>query len=113
MLFRSAIDMPSGLTVDRLPYPDESIVLADFTLTFQTPKLTFFLPSAGGYAGQWKVLDIGLDKDYLSNAPSDYFALNDQSVFEKNLLTVQKNYNRRLSKLYLHISCALRRFRAR
>ena len=78
-----SIDMPSGLTTDRLPYPDESIVQADFTLTFQTPKLTFFLPSAGVYAGQWKVLDICLDKEYLANAPSIYFALNDQTVFEK------------------------------
>lgn len=54
-----SIDMPSGLPADEIP-THQTIVRATETLTFHAPKLTFFLPETAGYAGDWKVLDIGL-----------------------------------------------------
>lgn len=54
-----AIDMPSGLPADVLP-SHQTVVQADKTFTFHAPKLTFFLPETAAYAGEWKVLDIGL-----------------------------------------------------
>ncbi len=70
-----SIDMPSGLLADELQSSPakNSIVTADYTLTFQIPKLAFFIPENEKYTGEWKVLDIGLHKDYLKNANSDYF----------------------------------------
>lgn len=63
--FTLAIDIPSGLYADRVVTDKDAVVLANFTLSFQSPKLVFFLPETARYTEQWEVLDIGIDKDYL------------------------------------------------
>jgi len=64
-----AIDMPSGVFAEQ---PVQGIaVRADFTLTFQTPKLAFVIPENQDLIGSWIVLDIGLDGGALASASSD------------------------------------------
>lgn len=63
-----SVDMPSGLFSDKIPSEGEAVINADFTLTFQAPKLIFFLPEAAEYVGELGVLDIGLDSDFLKQA---------------------------------------------
>lgn len=58
-----AIDMPSGLFCDEFNV-DEIKVKADFTLTFQSPKLSQLLPGNSSYVGNLMMLDIGLHEDY-------------------------------------------------
>ena len=53
-----AVDCPSGLLCDGPT--DGRVVQADSTLTFHSPKLSFFLPGSGDFAHVWHVLDIGL-----------------------------------------------------
>lgn len=60
-----AIDMPSGLFSDRGMTTEDTAIKAQETLSFQSPKLVFFFKRSSGYVGQWKVLDIGLDREYL------------------------------------------------
>lgn len=65
--FKLAIDIPSGL-YSNLPIEDKDAVLkANHTLTFQAPKLSFFLPETAGFVSNFDVLDIGLDLDFLRN----------------------------------------------
>ncbi|MDT0651534.1 NAD(P)H-hydrate dehydratase [Autumnicola edwardsiae] len=64
--FVLAIDMPSGLFSDKVSEEEDAVIKANFTLTFQTPKLVFFLPSTMDYVGEMQVLDIGLDRAFLS-----------------------------------------------
>ncbi|HSP10935.1 MAG TPA: NAD(P)H-hydrate dehydratase, partial [Salegentibacter sp.] len=45
---------------------ESKVINANFTLTFQSPKLTFFLPQSMDYVGDFQVLDIGLDREFLS-----------------------------------------------
>ncbi|MGY5849481.1 NAD(P)H-hydrate dehydratase [Salegentibacter sp. F14] len=63
--FTLAVDMPSGLSADQVPQGKDKIIKADFTLTFQSPKFTFFLPQTMDYVGEFQVLDIGLDREFL------------------------------------------------
>ncbi|WP_224483184.1 NAD(P)H-hydrate dehydratase [Robertkochia aurantiaca] len=67
-----AIDIPSGLYMDRVPESGEFIFHADHTLSFQVAKLVFLLPQTGDFAGKWTVLDIGLDRDFIENQPVVY-----------------------------------------
>lgn len=60
-----SIDIPSGLFPDKMPEKPDAVIKAGYTLSFQTPKLVFFLPQTGHYTEQWEVLDIGLDRQYL------------------------------------------------
>ncbi len=73
---RVAIDIPSGLFADQ-PSALGFIFKADYTLTFQNPKLAFLLPENDPYVGRFEVLDIGLHPRYL------------EEVETNNLLTVK------------------------
>ncbi|MBK9147601.1 MAG: NAD(P)H-hydrate dehydratase [Flavobacteriales bacterium] len=67
-----AIDMPSGLFAEsNAGNRKEGIVQASLTLTLETPKLSLLLPESGGFVGDWQVVPIGLDADFvqLSNTP--------------------------------------------
>ncbi|MGJ5641032.1 NAD(P)H-hydrate dehydratase [Formosa sp. S-31] len=62
-----AVDMPSGLYTDRIPQNESEVVTANLILTFQSPKLVFFLPDTSKYIEQWEILDIGIDSEFLAN----------------------------------------------
>ena len=44
-----------------------SILKADYTLSFQFPKLAFMFPEYDAFIGKWEVLDINLHKDFIDN----------------------------------------------
>ena len=60
-----SIDMPSGMAPDSAVESLGAVIKADVTFTFQAPKMAFFLPQTATFAGNVKVLDIGLDREYL------------------------------------------------
>jgi NAD(P)H-hydrate epimerase len=76
-----AVDMPSGLFADG-PNPNGVIVEADYTLSFQTPKLAFLLPQNQKYVGSWHLLDIGLDSEYIDQLPSSLQLSDSQTILK-------------------------------
>lgn len=80
-----AIDIPSGLSADKIFDQDPVILMADYTLTFQSWKRTFLHPETGRYTGKVEVLDIDLKKEYLEKTETEYFVVDDsliESVFK-------------------------------
>ena len=83
---RIAIDVPSGLILETQKLRNSEtqksqgfgklsdrqvqspILKADYTLTFQFPKLAFMFPEYDAFVGKWEVLDINLHKDFIDNA---------------------------------------------
>ncbi len=56
-----SIDVPSGLMCEDNSYNVMNhIVKADYTFTFQFPKLAFLFADMEQYVGKWEVLDIGI-----------------------------------------------------
>lgn len=69
-----AIDIPSGLFGEDNKHNNlESIVKADYTFTFQTPKLSFFQSEYEQYIGKFEILNIGLLPDALEQTPSSFY----------------------------------------
>lgn len=66
--FKLAVDIPSGLYSNAPLEDKEAVLKANHTLTFQAPKLAFFLPETAVFAPSFDVLDIGLDLEFLHNA---------------------------------------------
>jgi hydroxyethylthiazole kinase-like uncharacterized protein yjeF len=64
--FKLAIDIPSGLHADKAVNL-KHVLKVNYTLTFQSPKLVFFLPETAVFTEQWEVLDIGLDQSLLED----------------------------------------------
>ncbi|ANW96010.1 hypothetical protein AXE80_06820 [Wenyingzhuangia fucanilytica] len=68
-----AIDIPSGLPCEIDDFSKENTILsADYTITFDAPKLSFLLPKTAHYVGNWKTLPIGLSENYKQTIESDY-----------------------------------------
>jgi NAD(P)H-hydrate epimerase len=74
-----AIDIPSGLFAEGNSKNTKSIIQANYTLSFQFPKLAFFMAENEKYVGSWQVLPIGLHRDIINSEPSpiNYLALSD------------------------------------
>jgi ADP-dependent NAD(P)H-hydrate dehydratase / NAD(P)H-hydrate epimerase len=68
-----SIDIPSGLFgEDNSNNLYENIIRADYTLSFQFPKLSFLFAENYQYTGEWSVQPIGLHNDAIRNTPSPY-----------------------------------------
>ncbi|WP_300439745.1 NAD(P)H-hydrate dehydratase [Christiangramia sp.] len=78
--FILAIDMPSGLFSDKIPGKEAAVIKANYTLSFQAPKLVFFFPDTMDYIGDLQVLDIGLDREFISKIESDIFLIGKQEA---------------------------------
>ncbi|WP_418509830.1 NAD(P)H-hydrate dehydratase [Corallibacter sp.] len=78
--FTLAIDIPSGLQTDSVPKNENDVVWAGYTLSFQSPKLIFFLPETSKYSVQWEVLDIGIDLEYIYKLNTEAELIGKQEV---------------------------------
>lgn len=68
-----SIDIPSGLFGEDNSENDyEKIVKANFTLSFQFPKLSFMFSENYPYTGEWIILPIGLSPKAIRNMTSPY-----------------------------------------
>lgn len=79
--FVLSVDIPSGLFMDRVPQNTKGVIYSNYVLSFQAPKLTFFLPQTGIYSNQWEVLDIGLDTGYMTGTETDYELIGKNEVW--------------------------------
>ncbi|MEC7262835.1 MAG: NAD(P)H-hydrate epimerase, partial [Bacteroidota bacterium] len=70
--FVLSVDIPSGLPSDKFPWNPDYAIRASYVLTFQAPKLVFFLPETGVFVNQWELLDIGLDPEYLQTTETEF-----------------------------------------
>lgn len=70
-----AVDIPSGIFADEASQ-GHTIFKADYTLSFQVPKLAFMMAENQQYIGDFEVLDIGLSSNFINNCLSDYTIYN-------------------------------------
>ncbi|MFC2096930.1 NAD(P)H-hydrate dehydratase [Bacteroidota bacterium] len=69
-----SIDIPSGLFgEDNSGNNLNNVVKANYTLSLQFPKLSFFFPDSGEKVGHWDVLPIGLHKDFISSVNVNHY----------------------------------------
>jgi NAD(P)H-hydrate epimerase len=67
-----AIDIPSGLNGDSYRLLNEPTVKADYTFSFQFPKIAFFFAENDSCVGTWSVLDIQLHPEGMKEMSSEY-----------------------------------------
>ncbi|WP_027384882.1 NAD(P)H-hydrate dehydratase [Epilithonimonas caeni] len=86
-----SIDIPTGLFADKIINEHSTVFKTDFTLTFQFYKRSFLHPETGKFCGRITVLDIGLNKDFINEAKTDYFVIDE--VLIKNIYKPRKEYS--------------------
>ena len=87
-----SIDVPSGLFCDKPmdPSSPDTIIKADYTLTFQTPRLAFLFPENEVYTGEWQVLPIGLNEEFLQEQSTPFQQVEKSDIAQ--LLHVRKKF---------------------
>lgn len=76
-----AIDIPSGLFADKaMESLKDMVFFADYTLSFQFPKLSFLFPENELIVGQWNLLDIGLSPEYIFQTTTPHYFLTPEFV---------------------------------
>ena len=78
--FTLSVDIPSGMYTDKPLDDKDGVVRANYTLSFQSPKLIFFLPDTAGYTTQWEVIDIGIDREFLMATETEYELISKNEV---------------------------------
>lgn len=67
-----SVDIPSGLFAEQSVNPEDVVVRAAHTITFQLPKLSFLFAEHEPYVGKWWVVDIGLSRDFINQTATPY-----------------------------------------
>ena len=96
-----SIDVPSGLFSDICSIDSgKAIIKADYTLTFQLPKFAFLFPENDQYVGRWKLLNIGLNQDFINSSDvkniyieKNYFK---KQIIKRNKFSHKGNYGHAL-----------------
>ena len=87
-----SIDIPSGLFGEwNENVSQRDMVHADLTLSFQTPRLSFFFAENADIIGEWRLLDIDLDDEKMKEVPTDFMLVEDRSV--RPLLKPRKKFS--------------------
>ena len=68
-----SIDLPSGLIADTTT--TGPTFCADYTFSFEMPKLAFLLPENASRVGEWSYASIGLDSNFIAQTDSTYHYL--------------------------------------
>ena len=77
-----SIDIPSGLFgEDNSSNNPDNIVHADFTLSFEFPKLCFMFAENAMFTGEWHILPIGLSSNAIRNMTTPYSFLEYDYIF--------------------------------
>lgn len=77
-----AIDIPSGLLADRACSDHSRVVNADYTLSFQFPKLCFFFRENEQHTGEWILLPIGLHPQVVAQQHTNNYLVTKQDAQE-------------------------------
>lgn len=76
--FKVSVDIPSGMPSDNLL--EGEAFMADFTITFQFPKLSLLFPEHAKYSGKVEVVDIGIPNDFLKNYADQKFFVEQSDI---------------------------------
>lgn len=88
-LTKVAIDIPSGLFADQ--HTAGTSIQADYTFSFELPKLAFFFPENQNRLGSWHFQSIGLNQDFIQQTESTYFYVNHNLA--KSLLRKRQKFD--------------------
>lgn len=77
-----AVDLPSGLYSDRSS-ANQPTIKAEFTFSFERPKLAFFFPENYPTVGQWAFDSIGLHPAFDVATPSEYHLITEADIKAK------------------------------
>ncbi len=84
-----SIDIPSGMRGDTAS--TGPLIRADYTLSFEVPKLAFFFPENEYFLGEWHIIPIGLLPQYIQDVPVSQYLIDESDI--RSLLEPRKRFD--------------------
>ncbi len=84
-----SVDVPSGLFCDEKTSHES--INADYTFTFQSPKLAFFFPENQDKVGEWSMLNIDLHQDFFKAEKTENYYISSDII--KQIYTPRKKFD--------------------
>ena len=84
-----SIDIPGGMFADKSS-GNAPVIRAGHTLSFQTPKLAFFVAETAAFTGEVHLLDIGLKPEFLNQVTGSYETITPLLI--KEIYRPRKNF---------------------
>lgn len=78
-----SIDIPSGLFLDKSISNRAAVIRANIVLTFQLPKLSFYLPETADFVKDIVILDIGLDTEFIEKEPTSHYLIDKKEILKR------------------------------
>ena len=75
-----AVDIPTGLPSEGPIDPDACILKASLCICFQRPKLNFFFPESGNALERFKVVEIGLDEQFIQSQTGPWKYIEEKDI---------------------------------
>ena len=75
-----SIDVPSGMFTEKTMEDKDSVIKSTDTLTFQNPKLSFFLPENYLFCKRWHLIDIDLDQNEISTFSTKFYMVDKEYI---------------------------------
>lgn len=75
-----AVDVPTGFPSEGALLPEAIYLKADLVICFQRPKINFFFPESATALSRFKVVDIGLDEDFIQSCDSPYQLMDAEAI---------------------------------
>lgn len=67
-----SVDVPSGLPSDGIIDLQSSILKAELVISFQRPRINFFMPESAPFINKFRYVNIGLDEDFIEAQDSGW-----------------------------------------
>ncbi|WP_316739739.1 NAD(P)H-hydrate dehydratase [Pedobacter aquatilis] len=78
-----AVDIPTGFFGEGSLPEEYQGIRAFKTISFERPKINFFFPESSFATGQFEVVHIGLDNDYIQKQESRFYLTEPQDIHKK------------------------------
>lgn len=75
-----AVDVPTGFPAEGAIDPDGVYLKADLVICFQRPKINFFFPESVQALDRFRVVEIGLDEEFMEKCDSAYQLTDDNAI---------------------------------
>lgn len=75
-----AVDVPTGFPSEGELLPESTYLKADLVICFQRPKINFFFPESDAALSRFRVVEIGLDEEFIQQCDSPYQLMDKAAV---------------------------------
>lgn len=91
-----AVDIPTGFPCEGIIDKNYNGIKADLVICFQRPKLNFFFPESVIALDRFKVVNIGLDEDFIEDQQSDWKLITKLAITPRKSFTHKGTYGHAL-----------------